>query len=156
MMAAQRRIARSRGAGPAARSMAGAGLIEVMIAVLLLSFGMLGLAGMQLLSLRSSHGALQNTQAVIHSYEIFDVMRANRDVAEIGEYDIPMTCDLPEPDGRVNRELRDWLAGMKRDQALGPNACGRIVCRSTSCEVTVQWRDPRMEDAEVFVTRGLL
>lgn len=141
-MDTRRRIARAGGMGTA-RSMAGAGLLEVMIAVLLLSFGMLGLAGMQALSLRGSQSALQRTQAVVHTYTILDAMRANRAEALIGAYDIPMTCAPPEPGDLVANDLRGWITRMQRNDALGSSACGQIDCDSLDCTVTLQWDDSR-------------
>jgi type IV pilus assembly protein PilV len=56
-------------------------LIEVLVAVLVLSVGLLGLAGLQATSLRSNHSAYLRTQALILTYDLIDRMRANRDVA---------------------------------------------------------------------------
>ena len=61
-----------------ARAVAGVGLIEVLIAVVVLAFGLLGIAAMQITSLRSSQSALERSQAVAQSYAMFDAMRANR------------------------------------------------------------------------------
>jgi len=141
-MGARRRMALAGGVGRA-RSMSGAGLIEVMIAVLLLSFGMLGIAGMQALSLRGSQSALQRTQAVIHTYTILDAMRANRASALIGAYDIPMTCAPPEPGDLVANDLSGWITRMQQDNALGRSACGQIDCDSLDCTVILQWDDSR-------------
>ena len=53
-------------------------LIEVLIAIIVLSIGLLGLAGLQLTSLRNSNSAYTRSQAVILSYDIVDRIRANR------------------------------------------------------------------------------
>ena len=122
---------------------AGVGLIEVMVAVVVLSFGMLGLAAMQALALRNSQSALERSQAVVHAYAMFDAMRANRAAALIGRYDIPMTCAAPDAGDLIANDLRRWIAAMRQDRALGRSACGRISCGSMSCTVTVQWDDSR-------------
>jgi type IV pilus assembly protein PilV len=56
-------------------------LIEVLIAVLVLSIGLLGLAGLQAVSLRSNHSGLLRSQANILAYDLIDRMRANRNAA---------------------------------------------------------------------------
>lgn len=56
-------------------------LIEVLVAVLVLSIGLLGLAGLHGVSLKLNRGAALRTQASQLAYEITDAMRANRAVA---------------------------------------------------------------------------
>ncbi|NEX17168.1 MAG: type IV pilus modification protein PilV [Halochromatium sp.] len=56
-------------------------LIEVLIAAVVLAVGLLGLAGLQGLTLRMSQGAYLRSQAVNLAYEIADIMRANQDNA---------------------------------------------------------------------------
>lgn len=56
-------------------------LIEVLVAVLVLSVGLLGLAGLQATSLKSNHSAYLRTQAVLLTYDLIDRMRANRNLA---------------------------------------------------------------------------
>lgn len=62
----------------ASRAQRGATLIEVLVAVLVLSFGLLGLGALQTVSLRSNSNSFFRTQAVNLSYEIIDELRANR------------------------------------------------------------------------------
>lgn len=53
-------------------------LIEVLVAVLVLSIGLLGLASLHGVSLKRSREAALRTQASLLAYEIADAMRANR------------------------------------------------------------------------------
>lgn len=68
-------------------------LIEVLIAALVLSIGLLGLGGLQSISLKMNQGSYLRTQATTLAYEIADAMRANRGNAAsyVGEYDAD--CD---------------------------------------------------------------
>jgi type IV pilus assembly protein PilV len=59
------------------RPQAGFSLIEVMVAVLVLSVGLLGMAALMTTSLRNTHSANQRTQAVNLAQEIVDSIRAN-------------------------------------------------------------------------------
>ncbi len=60
---------------------AGFSLIEVLIAVLVLGFGLLGFALMQTLNLRYTQSAASRTHATNLAYDLIDQMRANRLVA---------------------------------------------------------------------------
>lgn len=62
-------------------------LIEVMIAVLVLSIGLLGLAGLQVTALRNNQTAFLRTQAAILSGDIIERMRANQAGVTAGAYD---------------------------------------------------------------------
>jgi type IV pilus assembly protein PilV len=56
----------------------GVSLIEVLVAVLVLSVGLLGLAALQGFSLQANQGAYHRTQAVNVAYELADFYRVNR------------------------------------------------------------------------------
>lgn len=79
-------------------------LLEVLITVLVLSLGMLGIAALQITSVRDTQGAYLKSQAVNRAYEIIDAMRANRDTAaDDGAYDNDFDqvsgdyCDVSDP-----------------------------------------------------------
>ncbi len=134
---------------PGPRHIAGVGLIEVLVAVVILSFGMLGIAALQSASLRNSQSALERSQAVVHTYAILDAMRANLDVARIGGYDLnTLTCAAPNAGDLAATDLHEWILALKRD--LGEAACGQVKCGSLACRITVQWDDSRgtLGDAE--------
>ncbi len=127
---------------PVTKSSAGFSLIEVLVAVLVLAVGMLGIAAMQATALRNSQSAFQRSQGVIQTYSIIDSMRANRAEAIISRYDLAdWTCDPPDPDTLPAADLALWLESI--EQALGPDACGRIDCGSDACVVEVRWNDSR-------------
>jgi type IV pilus assembly protein PilV len=58
-----------------------------LVALLVLSIGLIGLAGLQLLGVTNSRDAYYRTQAVMLSYDIADRMRANLTGVEGGNYD---------------------------------------------------------------------
>lgn len=55
----------------------GFSLVEVMVALLVLSIGLLGLAALQITSLQYNTGSYLRTQATFLAYDIIDRMRAN-------------------------------------------------------------------------------
>lgn len=138
----------------------GVGLIEVLIAVLVMAIGLLGIAALQATALRNSQSSMERSQAVVHSYSILDAMRANVAEARAGTYDMGMTCQAPilpqtDPPTPATLGFGDkvaWIAALKSD--LGAGACGQIVCAAVAgsdtgvkdCAVTVRWDDSRGTD----------
>ena len=66
-------------------SIGGFTLLEVLVALVVLSIGLLGLAGLQLTSVTNTRDAYYRSQALMLSYDIADRMRANW--TQIGDYD---------------------------------------------------------------------
>src|SRR3546814_2402887 len=86
--------------------MRGTTLSEVLIAVLVLGIGMLGIASLQATSLRNSQSSLERSQAVIATYAIIDAMRANRNDALAGAYNITNTCRSEEHTSELQSLMR--------------------------------------------------
>lgn len=127
---------------PPMRLQRGVGLIEVLIAVLVMAIGLLGIAALQATALRNAQSSLERSQAVIQSYTIFDAMRANRVAALGNAYNIDMTCEPAAGDSLASKDIARWLTAMQR--TLGPSTCGKIQCDATGlCKVNVQWDDTR-------------
>ena len=57
-------------------------LIEILVAVLILSISLLGMAGLQLVSLQSSNGALSRSQASMLAYDLAERIRRNTTQAD--------------------------------------------------------------------------
>ena len=123
-------------------SEAGFGLIEVLIALLVLSLGMLGVAAMQAVALRNSQSAFERSQAVVETYSILDAMRANRAAAIVSQYNLTdWTCDVPDVDDLVTRDIATWITSLKAN--INSTACGKIACSSLECVIEVRWNDSR-------------
>lgn len=67
----------------------GFSLVEVLVALLVLSVGLLGLAALQTTSLRYNTESYFRTQATYLAYDIIDRMRANALGVSGGNYDVP-------------------------------------------------------------------
>ena len=75
----------------------GFSLIEVLVALLVLSIGLLGLAALQTTSLQYNTGSYHRTQATFLAYDIIDRMRANGDAianADGTGYDQPVSTNV--------------------------------------------------------------
>ena len=62
-------------------------LLEVLIALLVLMAAMLGLAGLQTMSLSTNHSAYLRSQAIIQAHDMADRMHANSAGVKAGAYD---------------------------------------------------------------------
>ncbi len=69
---------------PPALREAGVGLVEVLVTVLILAIGLLGIAGVQLMSKRANYEATQRTTATHLANDILDRMRANSAPIAVG------------------------------------------------------------------------
>ncbi len=68
------------------RSMSGLSLIEILITVVVLSIGLLGIAGMQAFGMRYSHDSYARSQATMLANELIERMHANPDAVSNGDY----------------------------------------------------------------------
>lgn len=122
----------------------GFSLLEVLIAVLVLSVGLLGMAALQINALKNNQSSFQRTQAVMLSYYMLDAMRANRDDVAAGSYDLNKTCEVPESTGTlVSNDHQFWLKAIKDNLGDADTSCGQIGCQGMTCTVTIFWSDDR-------------
>lgn len=129
-------------------------LIEVMIAVLILGFGLLGLALLQTMSVRFAQSANYRTQATNLAYDMLDQMRVNRRTAAAygGNYAAnmtPATCQAINIDATVNpTQFRD-LWQCRLGYALGAGATATVVYAPDgtggNATVNVTWGDERWQ-----------
>lgn len=120
------------------RRQRGVALLEVLIAVLVLSIGLLGMAALQAQALRNNQSAHERSQAVILTYSIFDAMRADPS----GNYDTGgFLCAAPTGATLRDRQLADWVNSLS--ESLGTGACGEVDCNAGECTVRVRWNDAR-------------
>ena len=130
-----------RRAPRSAAAVRGVGLIEVLVAVLVLAIGLLGVAAMQATALRNSQSSLERSQGVMHVYTILDAMRANPNAARAGAYNMGMTCAVPGAGNLVANDKRAWIDTLQ--QNLGTTACGQVACAGALCTISVRWDDSR-------------
>lgn len=121
----------------------GFSMIEVLVAVLLLSIGLLGVAALQTNALKSNLSALQRSQANMLSYFMMDAMRANRAAAMIGSYDLGKTCAAPATGTLITNDQNVWINALKANLGNHSTTCGEITCNTLNCTVKVYWDDSR-------------
>ncbi|BAZ93317.1 TfP pilus assembly protein PilV [Thiohalobacter thiocyanaticus] len=118
-------------------------LLEVLIAVLVLSIGLLGLAALQATGMKNNHSAHIQSQATILAYDILDRMRANRDAAQNNDYDLALNASAPSGSTIAETDLAQWRAQLA---AYLPSGTGSVNVNGDMATVIVQWDDTRTED----------
>lgn len=130
----------------------GASLIEVLVAFLLLSFGLLGLSGLQINALKNNQSALQRSQATMLAYFMMDAMRANRGAAIAGNYNTGTmanpTCAAVAGATLAANDQVDWFDALKNGLGNTDTTCGFVACTAigttgADCVVRVYWDDGR-------------
>ena len=139
-------------------------LMEVLVALAVLSIGLLGMAGMQLFSMKSSHNAYLQSQASYFAYDLIDKMQANPVGFDNGNYDSsyssipgsPPNCQTTtatcSPTQLASFELAQWkcsLGSYENDTtctgplnmtSVLPNGDGEVIRNGDDVTVTVQWQ----------------
>ncbi|HQT31470.1 MAG TPA: type IV pilus modification protein PilV [Thiobacillus sp.] len=119
-------------------------LLEVLVAILVLSIGLLGLAGLMASSIRNNHSAYQRTQATWLAYDMIDRMRVNRAnaISSANNYNIAIGTATSGSSGLAGADVTGWKTTLANALPAGD---GSVAVDSTSRAVTVivQWNDSR-------------
>ncbi|KAF0193008.1 MAG: type IV pilus assembly protein PilV [Gammaproteobacteria bacterium] len=128
----------------------GSSLMEVLVTVVVLSIGLLGLAGLQLTGLRANGAAEARSVATLLAYDMTDRMRANNDGVISGAYN---AVDGSETDpgcistGCTAAQLAvydawQWNQKLSTTPTL-PSGTGRVTGNGATFTVTVMWDESR-------------
>lgn len=133
--------------------------IEVLIAVLVISIGLLGMAGLQTAGIQQSHASYLKTQASILAYDMADRMRANLQGVTAGQYDNVDSIDSPvnsEPGcissnsscnatETATHDIYQWTNKSADGSvaALLPSGHGTISQNGGIFTITVMWDEAR-------------
>jgi len=150
-------------------------LLETMIAILILAVGILGVSGLQALSLQQNRNALFRADALQFGNDILDRIRANRS----SRY-APVTLDAAPSAGRnCIRELcnhaemaafdiAQWKCSLNSNDSEGnpyslcesygikgsiPQGAGSIFLIKGVYEITVQWVDDHKGNTDFITLR---
>ncbi len=123
----------------------GFSLLEVLIALLVLSVGLLGLAGLQLNGLRSNQDSYNLSQAMAQAYDMADRMRANMPGFYASNYDAISTTIPADPGcittGCNSTQMAQYDAYQwnTANANLLPNGKGTVTTTGNIRTITVMW-----------------
>lgn len=139
-------------------------LVELLVALVILSVGLLGVAGMQINSMKGNHNAFLRSQALQYANEVLDMMRANRTAATGGAYNIALGAAVPNPATTIaQQDIVEWRRGITGNTGGGatgnaasglPGGDGSVVVASNAgagentwtVTIRVQWVEGRLAD----------
>lgn len=119
----------------------GVSLIEVMMAVLIFSIGLIGLAGLLVMATRSNHAAYLRTQVTFLAHNMADRMRANPIGVWNGDYDKTSyksitgstpACDNAAPCSPADLAKHDQKAWSDQLAVFLPDADAKIQCTANT------------------------
>lgn len=119
------------------RRQLGFNLMEVMVALVILSIGILGMAKLQVIGVKQNQSAYMRSQATLFAYDLIDRMRVNRDAIDsyLNVVSGAANASCLEAAGcskenMAANDLSEWFATIKREL---PEGSGR-VCRSDKAD----------------------
>lgn len=128
----------------------GFGLIEVLVALLILAVGLLGMASLQTASLQQTTGSQSRTQAILLAEDIVERIRANRpnraSYALAGQ--AAVACDpgfAITNGGAAADDLNEWRNALG---CLLPGGNGEIAVNGDVVTVDITW-SPREQVADL-------
>lgn len=145
----------------------GFSLVEVMVALLVLSIGLLGLAALQTTSLQYNTGSYFRTQATFLAYDIIDRMRANSAAVADADgtgYDQPtssavtisVNCDSSSCTSAelATYDVRKWY---DRAVATLPNATATPptinINPTNSVTITIRWMERDLSMSQTWAVQ---
>ena len=138
-------------------SQSGTTLIEVLITVVLVSIGLLGLAGLQLTTVQNTNSSGERFEATTLARDILERMRANRQQALNGQYNLALGA-APAGGSLAGDDLTAWINAL----ATLPAGEGSVDVDNTGVvTIEVAWTDASNDNAadardmSVFVRTGL-
>lgn len=130
------------------RASKGISLLEVLVSLLVFSFGLLGSASLQITGLRLNHSAYLRTQAVTQAYDLADRIRANQAGVSAGAYDNITTTPADPGCGNsgctpAEQAQLDAFQWNSANASLLPSGIGQVSGNGadSTFTVTVMWDD---------------
>jgi len=149
-------------------------LLEVLIALLIFSLGLIGMAGLLSVSVRTNHSAYVRTQAVFLAQAMADRMRENNLALWANAYNssltttapatVPTTCNYPSSCSYTDMVARDQAVFQNQLAVFLPASQWRINCAlnagstaptgsgllnlppyTGTCEIELKWADVSLE-----------
>lgn len=134
---------------------AGLTLVEILITLLVISVGLLGVAGLHAMSLRNNYDALMRSHASTLAADIADRMRANRGAAVDYEIDLETDeVDVGEDPPISATDLFEWRETLAAQLPQGTGAVDvELVDARIVVTITIQWGERGEEEPIQFETR---
>lgn len=121
------------------RQQAGVSLIEVLVAVIVFSIGLLGLAALQMNALRFNEAASVRGHAIFLASEMADRIRARPEGSDLADFALDY-CEKDCEPAMVDHE--EWVKSLQ-DQL--PAGQGSVAIDDRKVTITVRWSEERLQ-----------
>lgn len=131
----------------------GFSMIEVLITILVTAVGFLGVAGMQMLNLKTVNNTQYRSIATLHAYDIAERMRANMAGVKAGHYNVSdsaassSSCTSCTPAQMAAMDIAEWKSEIYDANAPSPEqlpeGSGKIeqVSGTSFYDITLKWKE---------------
>ncbi len=126
------------------RGQRGVGMLETLIAILVVTFGIIAYMELLAFGLKHTDSAAYQNQASVLASHIVERMRSNLAEAGSGAYDIAHGGSVAGAETRAGADLGSW---QQRVAAALPGGSGSVSCSGnpTICVVGIRWDDSRVD-----------
>jgi len=135
-----------------ARAADGFTLIEILVTLIIISVGLLGIAGLHSMSLRNNFDALIRSHASALADEIADRMRTNRTRALAGDYNVALGATRNGAT-QADADLSAWKARLATQLPGGDGSIAQAAAPSRLVTITIQWGERGQTAPVTFVTQ---
>lgn len=119
----------------------GISLIEVLVALLVMTLALLGAAALQLNSLKYTDSAARRTQASFVAYDMMDRIRANTGV--LAQYALPNLTSAPSGPNATDVRLQDLYDFGQNVKNLGGTDASIVIANTVQVTINITWDDTR-------------
>ncbi len=143
------------------RTQTGLTLVEILIALVVLSVGLLGIAGMQATGLRNNHAAYSKMQATNLAMDMADRIRSNPQGAatyNVGTLNAGNQPAAPNPVCITNgctpaqlaqTDLFQWSRPILTNNSILPDGSASIAVNNDLVTITLFWREPNFGNIDL-------
>jgi type IV pilus assembly protein PilV len=133
----------------------GFAMLELLVSLLVLSIGLLGIAGLQLTSLKTTQNAYYRSLANVVAYDMIDRMKSNQPGVANNSYDNVDTASAGSnpncayttvgcsTNQQAANDIYEWATNYV---SLLPSGTGTVTRSGDVFTVTVSWFDPASAD----------
>lgn len=143
------------------RQVRGFSLLEILVTLLIVSFALLGAAGLQLRAIRTGQGNQFRTQAILLASDMSERMDANKAAAKAGSYAVAQTSTVTaasscysatcgSPSALATADIYEWEYAITHSTPPLPGASWSIVANGSNSgnpvyQITISWVDRRSD-----------
>lgn len=132
-------------------------LVEMLVALVVLTIGLLGVAALQVQAMKYNTDAYLRTQAAILAYDIADRMRANEASANLGLYGYAAAPTAPAPNCNADPctgaemalfDMSSWHATLPLRL---PTPSASILSAGNTHTITIRWSERELPVEQSWV-----